>query len=96
MRSQRPAEQEFVCKLFEMGDPGKRGARDMNASAQILPMEEMLVRAKSRTSVEKLAIHVPRYGLVITLLLIGVLKFTIGEAQGIQPLMMNSPLMFWL
>ena len=40
--------------------------------------------------------HVSRYGLVITLLLIGVLKFTAGEAQGIQPLVANSPLMFWL
>jgi uncharacterized membrane protein YkgB len=29
-------------------------------------------------------------------LLIGVLKFTAGEAQGIQPLVANSPLMFWL
>ena len=37
-----------------------------------------------------------RYGLVITLLSIGVLKFTAGEAQGIQPLVANSPLMFWL
>jgi reactive chlorine resistance protein C len=29
-------------------------------------------------------------------LLIGVLKFTAGEAQGIQPLVANSPVMFWL
>ena len=29
-------------------------------------------------------------------MLIGVLKFTTGEAQGIQPLVANSPLMFWL
>ncbi len=45
---------------------------------------------------ETVGIHVSRYGLVLTLLLIGVLKFTAGEAQGIQPLVANSPLMFWL
>ena len=45
---------------------------------------------------ETVGIHVSRYGLVITLLLIGVLKFTGGEAQGIEPFVANSPLMFWL
>ena len=40
--------------------------------------------------------HVSRYGLVLTLLLIGILKFTASEAQGIQPLVANSPLMSWL
>jgi len=54
------------------------------------------MRANSRTSMETVGIHVSRYGLVITLLLIGVLKFTGGEAQGIEPLVANSPLMFWL
>ena len=54
------------------------------------------MRSKSRNSLERVGIHVSRYGLVITLLLIGILKFTAGEAQGIQPLVANSPLMFWL
>jgi len=54
------------------------------------------MRANSRTSMETVGIHVSRYGLVITLLLIGVLKFTGGEAQGIEPFVANSPLMFWL
>ena len=54
------------------------------------------MRANSRTSLETVGIHVSRYGLVIVLLLIGVLKFTLGEAQAIQPLVANSPLMFWL
>jgi reactive chlorine resistance protein C len=47
-------------------------------------------------SMENLGINVSRYGLVVTLLLIGALKFTASEAQGIQPLVANSPLMFWL
>ena len=50
----------------------------------------------SATAMERLGIHVSRYGLVLTLLLIGALKFTTGEAQGIQPPVANSPLMFWM
>src|ERR1700745_190791 len=72
----------------------------MDTGNQYLPIEEMLMKAlpqiESRTSLEKLGINVSRYGLVITLLLIGILKFTAGEAQGIQPLVANSPLMSWL
>lgn len=72
----------------------------MDAASQSLPTEEILVKAllqaKSRSSLEKLGMHVSRYGLVITLLLIGALKFTAGEAQGIQPLVASSPLLFWL
>ncbi|CAN5367781.1 DUF417 family protein [soil metagenome] len=36
-----------------------------------------------------------RYGLVIILLWVGALKFTDYEAEGIQPLVANSPLMSW-
>src|ERR1700720_915524 len=72
----------------------------MDTANQFLPTEETLVkastRAKSTSSLERVGIYVSRYGLVVTLLLIGVLKFTAGEAQGIQPLVSNSPLMFWL
>ena len=53
-------------------------------------------RSETRTLLERVGVHVSRYGLVATLLLIGVLKFTTGEAQGIQPLVASSPLMFWL
>src|SRR6202007_3425772 len=72
----------------------------MDTDNQYLPIEEMGMKAlpqiESSTSLERLGINVSRYGLVITLFLIGVLKFTAGEAQGIQPLVANSPLMFWL
>jgi uncharacterized membrane protein YkgB len=59
-------------------------------------LAKKLLRAESRTSFEKLGLDVTRYGLVTTLLLIGALKFTTGEAQGIQPLVANSLLMSWL
>ncbi len=36
-----------------------------------------------------------RYGLVIILLAVGALKFTAYEAEGIQGLVANSPLMSW-
>jgi reactive chlorine resistance protein C len=72
----------------------------MDAADQCLITEELLVEAprssQSQTLLERLGIHVSRYGLVVTLLLIGGLKFTAGEAQGIQPLVASSPLMFWL
>lgn len=72
----------------------------MDSTNQIFLTEQKIIKAtpRSRTwiSLDKMGIHISRYGLVITLLLIGVLKFTAGEAQGIQPLVARSPLMFWL
>ncbi len=44
----------------------------------------------------RLGIYVTRYGLVIVLLWIGGMKFTAYEAEGIKPLVENSPLMSWL
>src|SRR5258707_9955972 len=79
--------------------PEKR-ATNMSMNDQYLiagkPLVEAPRRSESRTSLETLGIHISRYGLVVTLLLIGVLKFTAGEAQGIQPLVASSPLMSWL
>lgn len=40
--------------------------------------------------------HVARYGLVVVLLWIGGMKFTAYEAEGIRPLVANSPLMSWV
>jgi len=37
-----------------------------------------------------------RYGLVIVIAAFGLLKFTNYEAQGIQPLVSESPVMSWL
>jgi uncharacterized membrane protein YkgB len=36
--------------------------------------------------------HIARYGLVVVLLWIGGMKFTTYEAEGIRPLVANSPL----
>ncbi|MBX9604497.1 MAG: DUF417 family protein, partial [Bryobacteraceae bacterium] len=37
--------------------------------------------------------HILRYGLVLVILWIGLMKFTAYEASGIQPLVASSPLM---
>jgi len=47
-------------------------------------------------SLSNLGIGVLRCGLVGILLFFGSFKFTSAEAQGIQPLVSNSPLMSWL
>src|SRR5258707_3941174 len=45
---------------------------------------------------ESIGFGVPRYGLVLVLMLIGLLTFTHAEAAGIQPLVLHSPLMSWM
>src|SRR5262245_64123580 len=40
--------------------------------------------------------HVTRYGLVVVLLWIGGMKFTLYEAEGIKPMVANSPLLGWV
>ena len=71
----------------------------MNTNQSLLT-EDILVKTSSPTkrwaTLQRLGIHLSRYGLVLTLLLIGILKFTSGEAHGIQPLVAHSPLMSWL
>ena len=43
-----------------------------------------------------IGMHVTRYALVLVLLWIGGMKFTAYEAEGIRPLVANSPLMGWV
>jgi uncharacterized membrane protein YkgB len=47
-------------------------------------------------TLENIGANVLRYGLVIVLLWVGLLKFTAYEAEGIQGLVANSPLMSWM
>src|SRR5713101_9035750 len=55
-------------------------------------MGERAIHAK----LESIGVGVSRYGLVVVLILIGLLKFTPPEAAGIQPLVLHSPLMSWM
>src|SRR5260370_31575993 len=52
--------------------------------------------SRIQSRLEATGIVVSRYGLVVVLLLIGVLKFAPEEAAGIQPLVAHSPLMSWM
>jgi len=52
--------------------------------------------AKVRDSLSSLGTGILRYSLVFFLLMFGALKWTKGEADGIHPLMANSPLMSWM
>lgn len=47
-------------------------------------------------SVTRVGALLARYGLVVVIGWIGALKFTSYEAQGIQPLVANSPFMSWI
>lgn len=47
-------------------------------------------------TLENVGANIIRYGLVIILLSVGALKFTAYEAEGIQGLVANSPLMSWM
>lgn|SRR5690242_11930999 len=55
-----------------------------------------LARSSAAEALETSGQAVPRYGLVAMLLFFGAFKFTAVEANGIQPLIANSPLMSWL
>lgn len=60
---------------------------------QAMPGDRSL---RMRDALENAGTVVSRYGLVVILLLIGILKFTPAEADGIQPLVAHSPFMFWM
>jgi len=47
-------------------------------------------------TLESVGAKIIRYGLVVILLWVGALKFTAYEAEGIQGLIANSPLMSWM
>lgn len=47
-------------------------------------------------TLQNIGANVLRYGLVIILLWVGLLKFTAYEAEGIQGLIANSPLFSWM
>jgi uncharacterized membrane protein YkgB len=51
---------------------------------------------RAQPTIERVGGLLARYGLVVVIGWIGLLKFTAFEADGIQPLVANSPVMGWL
>jgi uncharacterized membrane protein YkgB len=71
---------------------GARGASRSRGS-------DVVVRLAHSSAVERLDAAggaVLRYGLVALILFFGAFKFTAAEANGIQPLIANSPFLSWL
>lgn len=58
-------------------------------------MDNATTIENTRPTLENAGGFIIRYGLVIILLWIGLLKFTSYEAMGIKPLVANSPIMGW-
>ena len=56
---------------------------------------KVLDSENSALRVERAGAIVLRYGLAFILLWVGGLKFTVYEAKGIEPLVMNSPFLAW-
>ncbi|MEO7444582.1 MAG: DUF417 family protein [Ferruginibacter sp.] len=57
---------------------------------------ETIVRNTRGEKLERLGTDILRYGLVLILLWVGFLKFSAYEAEGIKPLVENSPLLSWV
>jgi reactive chlorine resistance protein C len=54
------------------------------------------IRSTTQSTLDAVAALTARYGLVIVIAWFGAMKFTNYEAQGIQPLVAESPFMSWL
>jgi len=59
-------------------------------------MTVMERRAPAVTKIQQVGGLLARYGLVVVIGWIGLMKFTAYEAKGIEPLVASSPLMSWL
>ena len=66
------------------------------ATAQTQKAQNILISARTATRLQTAGVLVLRYGLVFVLILWGTAKWTKAEADGIQPLVANSPLMSWV
>ena len=65
----------------------------ISTAAATLPLEHDTLWSQK---LQALGTFMTRYGLVVVFAWIGAMKFTAYEANGIQPLVANSPLMSWL
>src|SRR6266436_1474747 len=75
---------------FLAGEPSTQGAITGSTSTRAGSLEVMDSR------VQAVGFRVIRYGLALVIAWIGFMKFTSYEANGIQPLVANSPLLSWM
>ena len=69
---------------------------NQNTQERDLQTSLSLALVKVQGSLSSVGTGILRYSLVFFLLMFGALKWTKGEADGIHPLMVNSPLMSWV
>ena len=68
----------------------------MTSATQIRSTTRTMTVPDVSATVQAVGAFLVRYGLVLVLGWIGAMKFTAYEANGIQPLVSNSPLMSWV
>lgn len=60
------------------------------------PAGNTALSQNTSATIQTISLHLIRYGLVLIIAWIGAMKFTAYEANGIQPLVANSPFMGWV
>ena len=78
-----------------MQDVTRQAPECFDNSKRLLRSGESPIVAAAGREIQAFGELVLRYGLVLTLLWIGVMKFTAFEAKEIQPLVGSSPLLSW-
>jgi uncharacterized membrane protein YkgB len=68
----------------------------MASAVQTKPAGHMVPHRNISNTLQMASVHLIRYGLVLVVAWIGAMKFTAYEAQGIQPMVANSPFMGWV
>src|SRR6266446_3485836 len=72
----------------------------IDGAESVSRMEQANVSAPEKSSLssraEAVGSGLARYGLVVVVAWIGLMKFTAYEAEGIRPFVANSPLMSWV
>ena len=92
----------LVCTCVTIGARGDTSCRtrfrvfDKERLMSTLTTHPSTESATTNSRIDAAAGLLARYGLVVVIGWIGALKFTSFEANGIQPLVANSPMMNWL
>ncbi|MEE8303180.1 MAG: DUF417 family protein [Candidatus Tectomicrobia bacterium] len=68
----------------------------MTFAVKAKPASHTVPSRTPSTTIQTIGVHLIRYGLVLVVAWIGAMKFTAYEANGIQPLVANSPFMGWV
>ena len=68
----------------------------MADAVKTTPAGYMTPHRNLSNTLQMAGVHLMRYGLVLVVAWIGAMKFTAYEANGIQPLVANSPFMGWV